>query len=161
MPDDETVNQMIARHEEEFDLFMVSITGQHTGGDSASHPLGCSGSSLGKRDALRRSQAPADIQLHKMSVRAAPRAGSGAGGSPRGGPTMPPNWPMSPPWPEHSGGCWDPHAPPSCSRPSDPPNARPPKSVVLKSLSEGVNVVPYQGPVTHAPSALGGKQISD
>lgn len=24
MPDDETVNQMIARHEEEFDLFMVS-----------------------------------------------------------------------------------------------------------------------------------------
>lgn len=27
MPDDETVNQMIARHEEEFDLFMVSATG--------------------------------------------------------------------------------------------------------------------------------------
>ena len=27
MPDDETVNQMIARHEEEFDLFMVSAAG--------------------------------------------------------------------------------------------------------------------------------------
>lgn len=27
MPDDETVNQMIARHEEEFDLFMVSTAG--------------------------------------------------------------------------------------------------------------------------------------
>ena len=25
VPDDETVNQMIARHEEEFDLFMVSM----------------------------------------------------------------------------------------------------------------------------------------
>lgn len=28
MPDDETVNQMIARHEEEFDLFMVRRTGK-------------------------------------------------------------------------------------------------------------------------------------
>lgn len=27
VPDDETVNQMIARHEEEFDLFMVSGVG--------------------------------------------------------------------------------------------------------------------------------------
>lgn len=26
VPDDETVNQMIARHEEEFDLFMVRVT---------------------------------------------------------------------------------------------------------------------------------------
>lgn len=28
MPDDETVNQMIARHEEEFDLFMVRRRGK-------------------------------------------------------------------------------------------------------------------------------------
>lgn len=34
MPDDETVNQMIARHEEEFDLFMVSAAGR--GGSSLS-----------------------------------------------------------------------------------------------------------------------------
>lgn len=38
MPDDETVNQMIARHEEEFDLFMVSAGG---GWGQAGHCTSC------------------------------------------------------------------------------------------------------------------------
>lgn len=37
MPDDETVNQMIARHEEEFDLFMVGTVG---GGGRPAHLWG-------------------------------------------------------------------------------------------------------------------------
>lgn len=37
MPDDETVNQMIARHEEEFDLFMVSTVGRGRGSVSTLH----------------------------------------------------------------------------------------------------------------------------
>lgn len=36
MPDDETVNQMIARHEEEFDLFMVSAEGAGSQGGPGS-----------------------------------------------------------------------------------------------------------------------------
>lgn len=39
MPDDETVNQMIARHEEEFDLFMVGTTGRQ---GRPTHLMGCS-----------------------------------------------------------------------------------------------------------------------
>ena len=43
MPDDETVNQMIARHEEEFDLFMVST---QVGVEVVFPPCAPSGSSV-------------------------------------------------------------------------------------------------------------------
>lgn len=73
MPDDETVNQMIARHEEEFDLFMVS---------AAQGPEGCSAASRAP---------PCQHQIgHITPATVVSAAGDRAGGVSRGGSTLPP-----------------------------------------------------------------------
>lgn len=88
MPDDETVNQMIARHEEEFDLFMVSTVAR---GRVAlfylAHIYGAPSPTYMKQGSRVHTPHPDDLKQQEVSVTVVSLASDGA----RGGLTVPPN----------------------------------------------------------------------